>query len=157
MNMKNLQNETPKNRYLLLARMQSDCKYYLGFGKRNPAHLWSTDEREQIQNMKLLYNSFPADEKPDWISMEEIEYYELRMISYTWDELYTRAEGSGYGDPELRAKDEARFVLTGIIEEQTGVCVDDLEIPEEGIESFLLNTPVKYLFTADGNLVSPSY
>ena len=32
-------------RYMLLARMQSDCEYYLDYGGRDPKRLWAGDER----------------------------------------------------------------------------------------------------------------
>lgn len=62
--------------YQLLGRLRSDCKYYLGCGNHNPRCLWAKDEVEQIEYMKELYQAFPEDKKPDWISMEEIEKYE---------------------------------------------------------------------------------
>lgn len=30
-------------RYMLLARLQSDCEYYLGFGNRSTGRLWAGD------------------------------------------------------------------------------------------------------------------
>lgn len=62
--------------YQLLGRLQSDCKYYVGGGHYNPRCLWAKDEEEHIRYMKELYQAFPEDKKPDWISMEEIEKYE---------------------------------------------------------------------------------
>lgn len=35
-------------RYMLLARMQSDCEYYLDYGGRDPKRLWAGDEERQI-------------------------------------------------------------------------------------------------------------
>lgn len=64
--------------YQLLARLQQDCDYYLGFGARNKKYLWALDEAEQIQKMKSLYNALP--EKPVWISMADIERYEAAML-----------------------------------------------------------------------------
>lgn len=73
-----------KFRYQILSRMQSDCEYYLnaGFGNANtgnPKHLWAGDEVKQVEYMKALYNSFPGDAKPEWLSMEQIEEYGQRM------------------------------------------------------------------------------
>ena len=65
-----------KMRYMLLDRMLQDCKYYLGYGSKNIKYLWSKDEKEHIENMKALYNSFPDEEKPQWITMGIIEEYE---------------------------------------------------------------------------------
>ena len=70
----------------LLGRLESDCKYYLGLGYRNPDILWAKEEREQIQVMKMLFESFDEDEKPDWISMADIEQYEKEMLKDAADE-----------------------------------------------------------------------
>ena len=67
-------------RYMLLSRMQGDCKYYLGNGGRAKKHLWSLDEKEHIDNMKALWKSFDEDKKPEWLSWEEIMNYEHEMV-----------------------------------------------------------------------------
>jgi len=59
-----------KFRYQLLSRLQMDCNYYLGYGNRNIKQLWSQNEKEQIETMKELYNSFTQDQKPEWLTME---------------------------------------------------------------------------------------
>lgn len=64
-------------RYMMLDRLRMDCGYFLGNGNRNEKRLWAGNVEEQIQLMKDLYNSF--EEKPEWISMEEIERYEKQM------------------------------------------------------------------------------
>jgi NAD(P)H-flavin reductase len=64
--------------YQLLARLQQDCEYYLGYGNRVKKHLWALDEAEQIKKMKELYEGFR--EKPEWISLGDIEKYEAAMI-----------------------------------------------------------------------------
>ena len=66
-------------RYMLLSRMQSDCAYYLGNGRLYGPHLWAGNERDQIKDMKILWNSFPDDKKPEWISYEDILAYERRL------------------------------------------------------------------------------
>lgn len=63
--------------YMLLDRLRQDNEYYLGFGNRNPSRLWAGNVDEQISEMKRLYNSLP--EKPQWITMEDIEEYERKM------------------------------------------------------------------------------
>ena len=73
---------------------------------------------------------------------------------YTWDELYKRAEDKGFGEPELKAKDNARWELAEVIEEECGYNIDDCEIPEEEIDGFLKNSSKKYLFNEDGSLVN---
>lgn len=65
-------------RYMMLNRMQLDCKYYLGYGGRNAEHaLWAQDEQEQIDCMRGLLESF--DEKPEWISMDDINEFARQM------------------------------------------------------------------------------
>lgn len=64
--------------YQLLGRLQQDCEYYLGAGARNKKHLWALDEVEQIQKMKELYAGLP--EKPEWLTLADIEKYEAALI-----------------------------------------------------------------------------
>lgn len=71
---------------------------------------------------------------------------------YTWDDLYERADGAGFGDTELTAKDEARAELTIIIEAVCGYNIDDCEIPEEEIDNFLENANKEFLFDEYGHL-----
>ena len=71
----------PKFRYMMLSRMKQDCNYYLGYGNRSTNHLWAGDERSQIENMKALWNSFPEEDKPEWVTWEELLDYEKQMIN----------------------------------------------------------------------------
>lgn len=66
--------------YMMLSRLESDCKYYLGNGGRSKKYLWADDEDEHIDEMKKIYNSFDDDKKPEWLSWEEILEYEKQMI-----------------------------------------------------------------------------
>lgn len=65
--------------YQLLGRLQQDCEYYLGHGNRDKKRLWALDESEQIAKMKELYEAF--QEKPEWISLADIERYEAAMVA----------------------------------------------------------------------------
>lgn len=66
-------------RYRLLSRMQADCEYYLGYGNRYAVHLWTQNEADQIIAMRLLWNSFPNNKKPEWLSLEQINDYATKM------------------------------------------------------------------------------
>lgn len=70
-----------KFRYQLLDRMRSDCDYYLGNGNKHDKYLWANNAIEQIAYMKALYNSFPDDKKPEWISLKDINNYEDAMTN----------------------------------------------------------------------------
>jgi len=74
---------SPENRfnYMLLDRLRTDCDYYLGYGNRNAKNLWANDEKEQIAKMKDLYNGFTDDEKPEWLTYEQILQYEKSIVN----------------------------------------------------------------------------
>lgn len=69
----------PKYRYMLLSRLKQDCEYYLGYGNRNPKNLCNGDEKLQIEEMKGIWNTFPEEDKPEWLTWEEILKYEQQM------------------------------------------------------------------------------
>lgn len=68
-------------RYQLLSRMVEDCNYYLGYGNRNAKDLWANDEWEQIEIMQALYESFPSEKKPEWLTPDDILGYGERMLT----------------------------------------------------------------------------
>ena len=71
--------DSPEFKYQLLDRLKSDCEYFLKAGNRNEKHLWAGNVDDQIAKMKELWNSL--EEKPEWLSMEDIENYEKEMNS----------------------------------------------------------------------------
>lgn len=75
--MKNLPTEEERFNYMMLDRLRADCEYYLN-GNRNAKHLWARDEEKHIAEMKRIWNWFPDDKKPEWLTWEQIlEYEEL--------------------------------------------------------------------------------
>ncbi|HEL0789914.1 TPA: hypothetical protein TU158_001844 [Streptococcus equi subsp. zooepidemicus] len=78
----------PNYRYQLLSRLQLDCEYYLGACVKNQVdmaaaqkHLWAGTIEGQIDKMRELYKSFPENEKPEWLSLSDINQYEKKMLS----------------------------------------------------------------------------
>lgn len=67
-------------KYQLLSRMQTDCNYFLGAGNRAEKFLWAGNVPEQIAYMRAIYNSFPDNKKPEWISLADIDEYEKKML-----------------------------------------------------------------------------
>lgn len=63
--------------YMMLSRMQADCKYYNSAEHFNCAHA-STWE-QHIEEMKKLWKKFPEDLKPEWCTWEQILEYEKSM------------------------------------------------------------------------------
>lgn len=79
MDLQDVLNGDSSFRYQLLSRMKMDCDYYLGYGQGNNKKLWAGNVDDQIETMKAIWNSFPEDQKPEWLSMEEIESYGAEM------------------------------------------------------------------------------
>lgn len=73
-----LTNKSDEFLYPFLGRLQADCEYYLGYGYRNAKQLWANDEFRHIELMKDVWNHF--DEKPEWLTWEEILSYEEQML-----------------------------------------------------------------------------
>jgi hypothetical protein len=61
----------------MLNRLQTDCDYYLGCGGRSKKNLHQLDETEQIREMLKIYNQL--DEKPKWLTLEQIKEYAEKM------------------------------------------------------------------------------
>lgn len=79
MNFSEILQKDDKFRYRLLSRMKSDCEYYLGNGGRHPKHLWADNEVEHIAYMKALWKSFGDNDKPEWLTFEQILDYEQKI------------------------------------------------------------------------------
>lgn len=82
MNLKEILQTEDTFKYQLLSRMKMDCSYYLGNGNRNKNHLWASNEKEQIETMKVIWNSFSDEDKPEWLLWDDISDYESKMIMY---------------------------------------------------------------------------
>lgn len=84
-----VQEENDKLNYMLLSRLQQDCKYVLnsidgGYSeslRASEKHLWAGDPDKQISKMRELYDSFDDDKKPEWITEEEIDGYAERFVA----------------------------------------------------------------------------
>ena len=65
---------------MLLDRLRQDCVYYLrpGVGG-NPENLCAGSVEQQIEEMKAIWNSFPDEDKPEWLTWEEILEFEKKM------------------------------------------------------------------------------
>lgn len=102
-------------RYQLLSRLQQDCDYYLGNGGRHVKHLWAGNVVGQIEAMIALYESFTDDQKPEWITMEEIEKYREEMLKDEEEVIYTidvcLNEDKKIGELQL-IKSEGMYIIT---------------------------------------------
>ena len=70
-------NRDERFQYQLLSRMQMDCKYFLGNGRRYGQHLWANSVEEHIRYMRAIF--YNVSERPEWITKQELKYYEKNM------------------------------------------------------------------------------
>ena len=72
---------TKEFRYQLLDRMRSDCDYFLnnGGGASLNKYLWADNASLQVDCMRYLWNSFSEGDKPEWLTLEQIDVYETKM------------------------------------------------------------------------------
>ena len=86
-------NEDDKFDYMMLSRLEQDCKYFLGNGNGCEKHLWAGNVEDQIAEMRKIYDKLP--EKPQWLSLEDIDKYEKDMLAKrdSKDESLNEAEG----------------------------------------------------------------
>ena len=76
--------------YMMLKRLEMDCDYYLGCGYKGKNHLWTGNEYNQIELMRMLYNILP--EKPEWLTKERIEEYADEILPNNWHDNFSAFE-----------------------------------------------------------------
>ena len=112
--------------YFLLSRLKADCEYFLGAGGRAEKHLWAGNVREQIAKMRELYDALP--EKPEWLTMEDIDRYAQRMEPPYEVVVYHHFE-NGF-DERLdyqtlaEAEQAAQKYVAGTMEDEDGFAYD---------------------------------
>ena len=111
-----------ENKYQLLGRLVSDCKYYLGGGYGAEKHLWAKSVEDQIAKMKEIYNSL--DVKPEWLTMQDIEHYEKEMKKVK----LSKNESLSTAKTIKEQKADIEVENPGILEVPEGKNVEDLPI-----------------------------
>ena len=81
MKVEQVSEDKKKFHYMLLSRLQCDCNYFLGNGNRHVNHLWADTVEEHIAKMKELWLSFAENDKPEWLSWQDILHYEKEMLN----------------------------------------------------------------------------
>lgn len=82
--------------YALLDRLRSDNEYFLGMGNRSEKHLWAGNVEDQIAKMRELWNGL--EEKPEWLTEEQIDDYERRMKEGAKTAQYASESWNKVGD-----------------------------------------------------------
>lgn len=76
------QEENPQQfQYMMLSRLQSDCEYFLNYGRGREKDLWAGNIIDHIAKMKSIWNELEI--KPEWLSYEDILKYEENMLNYS--------------------------------------------------------------------------
>ena len=57
-----------------------DCNYFLGNGNGYEKHLFFQEVNKHCDEMEKLYNSFSDEDKPEWLSLEQIKEYRVKML-----------------------------------------------------------------------------
>lgn len=78
-----IDNKDLEYKYMLLDRLKQDCEYFLGNGNGNEKQLWAGSIDDQINEMRKIWNNL--DEKPEWLTMDDIDKYEKKMKEYNKD------------------------------------------------------------------------
>lgn len=86
--------------------------------------------------------------------MHDAEALEKSPYELTWNALYIRAEGTAGPDTDLKAKDNARSFITDYAKNNFGIDIENAEIPEDAIDSFLLEHPELDRFSEDGRMLA---
>lgn len=63
----------------MLARLKSDCDYYLGHGHASNKVLWGKDPYNHCNEMERLLLSIPEEERPLWLTRTDIGWYRVAM------------------------------------------------------------------------------
>lgn len=74
-----LVSDNKKYNYMLLSRLKMDCELFLRRGGGSERSLWSGSIEEIISSMKELWDSFSEKDKPEWLTLEEIEEFHEKM------------------------------------------------------------------------------
>lgn len=63
-------------KYMLLGRLKSDVDYYLHHGGRKEKDLYYKNITIHLKEMWNLWNSFTDEQKPEWLTRQDLEEYE---------------------------------------------------------------------------------
>lgn len=135
--------------YMLLDRLKQDCEYFLGNGNGNADTLWAKDIDEQIAKMKGLYNSFTDDQKPEWITIEDINNYEKKM-----KELKTNKQKKTEGTAQKRIARYGEFDNGYVLHNDWREMSD--EEAEESAKQASIKDPTDVYYVQYDDIMNPS-
>ncbi len=144
-----------------------NCNFFYDEDQYGNGHYVSIIGKEfSKQVIDLRYDiSFDRNNKEKWIekwiksqwcgkdvaySLESFKIIKL----YTWDGIYDRANGKGYGDDELTAKDNARWNVRNLAINNGYSDLEETECPEDMVEFYCEEFDI--LFDENGNIIEHS-
>lgn len=113
---------TDEFKYMMLGRLVQDCEYFINHGQRYEKHLWAGNIENHIKYMKEVYKLVP--EKPEWLSLEEVERYEILINKTDFDIMIKTGDcefGIGtiwLGDGWRLQTYQSRFGMLEVLEEE---------------------------------------
>lgn len=66
--------------YRLLGRLKSDCDYFLGYRNAYEGYLYFMNIKKHCDEMEKLWKSFADYDKPEWLTLEQINEYREKML-----------------------------------------------------------------------------
>lgn len=66
-------------RYMMLDRLRQDCDYSLNYCDGSANVLWAKDAKSQIENMLALWETFDPEDRPEWLTWDDLCDYARRM------------------------------------------------------------------------------
>lgn len=69
----------PKFRYRMLDRLRQDCNYSLNYFDGSENVLWAKDKKSQIENMVALWKTFEPEDRPEWLTWDDIMSFAHRF------------------------------------------------------------------------------
>lgn len=135
--------------YRMLSRLRQDAEYFLGNGNGHAKYLWGITVADNIKEMRKLYNELPEGEKPEWLTLEDIDRYEKEMLAKPLREaeitktsngtILTEAEDDEDNEEEKHDIETNEDDNKEDIEKDVEDEADDIEDKEDDLEDDLEN------------------
>lgn len=119
----------PRFLYQMLSRLESDCKYFLGNGGGAEKHLWALSVDNQISAMKEVYNKLI--EKPEWLSLDQINNYEKEMKAKLSEKSINTNEEIYKDKTEQIFKNIYKDLKEEMLKEDNTTFIREYEIPSK--------------------------
>ena len=67
--------------YQFLSRLKADCEYFLRNGNGCKKYLYKESIEKHCDEMEKIWNSFTDEQKPKWLTMEQIKDFRKKMLN----------------------------------------------------------------------------